>query len=37
MHGYEVIFDKGNQQIRFAVVDCNKGRLGGNNNNIKFK
>ena len=36
MHGHDVIFDKGNQQIGFAVADCNRGKLGGDNNNIKL-
>ncbi len=25
MHGHDVIFDKGNQRIGFAVADCNRG------------
>ena len=31
MHGHDIIFDKGNQQIGFAVADCNRSKFESNN------
>ena len=32
MHGHDIIFDKGNQRIGFAVADCNRRRLNSDKN-----
>ena len=44
MHGHDIIFDKGNQKIGFAVADCNRNNImsknnynKANNNNYKNK
>jgi hypothetical protein len=33
MHSHDIIFDKDNQRIGFAVADCNRGNFKGNTNN----
>ena len=35
MHGYDIIFDKGNRKIGFSEADCNRGNIINNNNKIK--
>ena len=32
MHGHDIIFDKGNKRIGFAVADCNRGILNNDDN-----
>ena len=34
MHGHDIVFDKGNQQIGFAVADCNRGNVEYNNKKL---
>ena len=34
MHGHDIIFDKGNQQIGLAVADCNRGNIENNNKQL---